>query len=183
MTDIKGSREPSPAPPAAATEATTASCEDLLKLGNFLCFSVYSAGHAFTRAYKPILDKLGLTYPQYLVMVALWEADGQTIGGLGSRLGLESNTLTPLVKRLEAMDLVSRHRCTEDERQVRVRLSDKGSGLKAMAAGIPLCLGAATGLTHEDARRMQADLERLREALEGAAPRMAHVFEATRAKG
>ncbi|NBN62599.1 MarR family winged helix-turn-helix transcriptional regulator [Pannonibacter tanglangensis] len=174
MTASKGSSDPTQPAPAA--------CEDLLKLGNFLCFSVYSAGHAFTRAYKPILDKLGLTYPQYLVMVALWERDGQTVGGLGGRLGLESNTLTPLVKRLETMDLVARQRCTEDERQVRVRLSDKGRSLKSRAAGIPLCLGAATGLTVEDARRMQADLERLREALEAAAPALPAVFEAARGK-
>src|ERR1700751_3159022 len=95
----------------------------ILKLDEFLCFEVYSANHAFNRVYQPLLDKLRLTYPQYLVMVLLWERDGQTVGELGARLSLESNTLTPLLKRLEALGHVKRSRDPADERQVRVQLT------------------------------------------------------------
>ena len=94
--------------PAAASPA--------LRLDNFLCFAVYTAGHAFNRLYKPLLEALGLTYPQYLAMVALWEKDDQTVGELGEKLFLESNTLTPLLKRLEGMGLVTRVRDKADER-------------------------------------------------------------------
>ena len=88
-------------------------------LGDFLCFAVYSANLAFGRAYKPILDQVGLTYPQYITIVALWEEDNQTVGSLGEKLFLESNTLTPLLKKLEAMGYVRRERAAADERQVR----------------------------------------------------------------
>ena len=88
------------------------------KLANFLCFSIYSANLAFGRAYKPILDQVGLTYPQYITIVALWEEDNQTVGSLGEKLFLESNTLTPLLKKLEAMGYVRRQRAAADERQV-----------------------------------------------------------------
>src|SRR5438874_8124185 len=96
--------------------------EDALRFSDFLCFAVYSASHAFNRVYKPLLDELGLTYPQYLVMVLLWEQDDQTVGSLGEKLFLESSTLTPLLKRLEALGQVKRNRDQVDERQVRVRL-------------------------------------------------------------
>ena len=99
------------------------------KLDDFLCFAVYSASHAFNRLYKPLLDELGLTYPQYLVMVTLWERDDRTVGEIGERLFLESNTLTPLLKRMEAAGLVSRSRDPADERQVRLRLTAEGKGL------------------------------------------------------
>ena len=102
----------------------TAAPDDALRLGEFLCFAVYSASHAFNRVYKPLLDELGLTYPQYLVMVLLWEQDDQTVGSLGEKLFLESSTLTPLLKRLEALGYVKRTRDPVDERQVRVRLTD-----------------------------------------------------------
>ena len=103
--------------------------EPALDLDDFLCFALHSAAQAAVRANKPMLDALGLTYPQYLAMVALWAEDGQTVGGLGGRLFLESSTLTPLLKRLEAAGLVKRARCAEDERQVRVSLTEEGRAL------------------------------------------------------
>src|SRR5258706_14550153 len=99
------------------------------KLNDFLCFAVYAAGHGFNRIYKPLLEPIGLTYPQYLVMTALWEQDNQTVGGLGEKLSLESNTLTPLLKRLENQRRIRRVRDPRDERQVRVRLTAAGRAL------------------------------------------------------
>ncbi|MCB9947548.1 MAG: MarR family transcriptional regulator [Rhodospirillaceae bacterium] len=140
--------------------------DDALGLGEFLCFAVYAAGHAFNRVYKPLLSRLGLTYPQYLVMVALWEQDDRTVGSLGARLSLDSNTLTPLLKRLEAAGLLARTRDLADERQVRVRLTAPGRTLRAEASDIPRCVLQATGLTPEDAGRLQREIAALREALE-----------------
>ena len=107
--------------------------EPTLDLDDFLCFALHSTAQAAVRANKPMLDELGLTYPQYLVMVALWAADGQTVGSIGDKLFLESSTLTPLLKRLEAAGLVRRARCAEDERQVRVSLTEKGEALRGKA--------------------------------------------------
>jgi len=140
--------------------------EDSLKLDSFLCFAVYSAGHAFNRVYKPLLDKLGLTYPQYLLMVALWDQDDQTVGALGQKLFLESNTLTPLIKRLESLGLLSRTRDRADERQVRVRLTARGRTLREEALEIPACILAASGLKPQDLRRLTSELAALRSALE-----------------
>jgi MarR family transcriptional regulator, organic hydroperoxide resistance regulator len=99
------------------------------KLPNFLCFAVYSANLAFGRVYKPILDELGLTYTQYIVLVALGDEDDETVGGLGERLFLESNTLTPILKKLETMEYIGRQRDPVDERQVRVKLTQAGRRL------------------------------------------------------
>ena len=138
---------------------------DPLNLDNFLCFALYSASHAFNRAYKPLLDQLGLTYPQYLVMVALWDQDGQTVGSLGGKLFLESSTLTPLLKRLEASGHVRRARNPADERQVRLFLTEQGRALRERAIGIPGCIFEATG-EHADALvRLKEGLDRLRENL------------------
>lgn len=142
-----------------------AESDEKLRLGEFLCFAVYATGHAFNRVYKPLLDELGLTYPQYLVMVLLWERDGQTVGGLGDRLFLESSTLTPLLKRLEALGHVTRERDPADERQVRVRLTASGRALREKAREIPDCILAASGLQPEQLRRLRDDLTALREAL------------------
>jgi DNA-binding MarR family transcriptional regulator len=144
--------------------------DDPLKLSEFLCFAVYSAGHAFNRVYKPLLDRLRLTYPQYLVMVALWERDDQTVGGLGETLFLESNTLTPLLKRLEAVGHLERTRDPADERQVRVRLTRKGRALREKAHEIPRCILEASGLEVEHLRRLNADMTALRNALERHRP-------------
>lgn len=141
----------------------------LMPVDDLLCFSFYAASHAFTRVYKPLLDAVGLTYPQYLVMVALWEKDDQTVGGIGEKLGLESSTLTPLLKRLEALGLVTRSRDPADERVVRVRISAQGEALRAQARTIPECILKATGLDLDDAVRLQREVTALRDALEKAA--------------
>lgn len=134
-------------------------------LADFLCFAIYSAGHAFNRAYKPLLDALGLTYPQYLVMIALWARDDQTVGELGDKLFLESSTVTPLLKRLEAMGHVSRARDPADERQVRVRLTPAGSALKAKGHEVPACLLEATGFSFEAVQRLADEISRVRDRL------------------
>lgn len=139
-----------------------------LRLDDFLCFAVYSAGHAFNRLYRPLLDQLGLTYPQYLAMVALWEADDITVGDLGRRLGLESSTLTPLLKRLQAMDLVRRERDPDDERQVRIRLTPKGRALEQPACAVPAELSAASGIGPEEYAKIRGGLDALRAALDRA---------------
>ena len=144
-----------------------------LKLDDFLCFAIYSAGHAFNRLYRPLLERLGLTYPQYLAMVALWEADACTVGQLGERLGLESNTLTPLLKRLEAMGLVARARDPRDERVVRVRLTDQGRALEEPACAVPAELLAASGLDLAAAARIRDELSALNAALARAETQVA----------
>ncbi|KAA2211543.1 MarR family winged helix-turn-helix transcriptional regulator [Teichococcus oryzae] len=106
-------------------------------LDSLLCFALHSTAHAIQRANKPLLDALGLTYPQYLVMVVLWAEDGQTVGGIGERLFLESSTLTPLLKRLQAAGLVERRRDSQDERQVRIHLTEAGHALREKACHRP----------------------------------------------
>lgn len=143
---------------------------DLTKvtLPDLLCFSVYSASLAFTRVYKPVLAKLGLTYPQYLVMVALWQVDDVTVGEIGVRLGLESNTLTPLLKRLEGLGHVARTRSREDERRVRITLTDQGRALEAGSIVAPACALAASGMTLDQAKTLSAEIDRLTAALRAA---------------
>ncbi|RWB55850.1 MAG: MarR family transcriptional regulator [Mesorhizobium sp.] len=128
---------------------------DLLKLENFLCFSIYSAGHAFNQFYRPLLDEIGLTYPQYLVMVSLWGQDDQTVKEIGQALSLESNTLTPLLKRLEALQLISRTRDPKDERQVRIRLTQQGKSLKQQAERVPACVAGALGFSADELKELQ----------------------------
>ena len=99
-------------------------------LDDQLCFALYAASRAVTARYRPMLDAVGLTYPQYLVMMLLWEADHQTVGQLGARLALDSGTLSPLLKRLTAAGLVTRHRRVEDERSVSISLTDEGRDLR-----------------------------------------------------
>ncbi|MBS3847529.1 MarR family transcriptional regulator [Devosia sp. J2-20] len=141
--------------------------QDPLKLDSMLCFAVYAAGHAFTRFYKPRLDGLGLTYPQYLVFLVLWEADGLTVKGLGDKLFLDSGTITPLVKRLEGRGLVRRERDENDERQVRVFLTTEGRALREKALAIPLAVGAALDGEREAIDTLRDGLHRLRERLDG----------------
>lgn len=136
-----------------------------LSLDNFLCFAVYTAGHAFNRLYKPLLDELGLTYTQYLAMVLLWNEDDQTVGRLGEQLFLESNTLTPLLKRLEAMGHVERRRDAADERVVRVRLTAEGRALRQKAESVPPCVLDATALEVPEAVRLTRELTQLRARL------------------
>ena len=138
-----------------------------LKLADFLCFAIYSANLAYGRAYKPILAELGLTYTQYIAIVALWEEDDQTVGGLGEKLLLESNTLTPILKKLEALGYVRRRRDPADERQVLVSLTDAGRRLREKGLGMSLM--AATGLTVEEFPRLQKAVMTLRDNLLTAA--------------
>lgn len=110
---------------------------EILRLDNQLCFALYGAANRMTRLYRPMLDALGLTYPQYLAMLVLWEASPRTVGALGEALDLDSSTLTPLLKRLEAGGLVTRDRDPEDERRVIVALTDQGRALRDQAVSIP----------------------------------------------
>ena len=141
---------------------------DPLKLDSMLCFAVYAAGHAFTRFYKPRLDALGLTYPQYLVFLVLWEQDGLTVKALGEKLFLDSGTITPLVKRLEARGLLRRQRDDEDERQVRIFLTPEGRALRAKALAVPLAVGKALGGQAEEAAELRRSLQLLRERLDAS---------------
>jgi DNA-binding MarR family transcriptional regulator len=137
------------------------------RLADFLCFAIYSANLAYGRAYKPILEKLGLTYPQYIAIVSLWEEDNQTVGGLGEKLFLESNTLTPILKKLEGMGYLHRRRDPADERQVLVSLTDSGRRLREKGLGMNLV--KASGLTAEEFPKMQKAVVTLRENLIKAA--------------
>ena len=134
-----------------------------LKLADFLCFAVYSTNLAFGKAYKPILEQLGLTYTQYITLVALWEQDDQTVGSLGEKLFLESNTLTPILKKLEAMGFLERQRDPADERQVRIKLTRQGRQLRENQPENGL--EQATGLTPEEFVQLQKSVVKLRNNL------------------
>jgi len=142
---------------------------EVLDLDRMLCFSIYSTGFAFNRVYRKPLQKLGLTYPQFLVMMALWSEDGVTVGHLGERLSLETSTLTPLLKRLETMGLLSRRRSAEDERRVLVALTAKGAALRADAMDAIRCIVDAVGMTEKDLARLTAEIRALRDSLDRAA--------------
>src|ERR1700679_1938944 len=134
-----------------------------VKLADFLCFAVYSANLAFGKAYKPILEELGLTYTQYIAIIALWEEDNQTVSGLGEKLFPESNTLTPMLKKLEAMGYLERQRDPEDERQVRVSLTKTGRRLREKA--LKMDLTDATGLAPDEFAKVQKAIVTLRNNL------------------
>ena len=134
-------------------------------LDDLLCFAVYGVAHAFNRAYKPLLEPLGLTYPQYLVMLTLWEEDGLPVKMIGERLGLDSGTLSPLLKRLEQAGLVERTRDRLDERQVRISLSPHGAEMKAEAARVTQAIGEATGCGLDEVVALRDALNGLRQKL------------------
>jgi DNA-binding MarR family transcriptional regulator len=136
-----------------------------LLLGNQLCFAIYSTAHAFNRVYKPLLDRLGLTYPQYLVMLVLWERDGVPVKDIGERLFLDSGTLTPLLKRLEAAQLIKRTRDTADERQVLIALTSQGQALREKARAVPQSILAASACSIAELSAMKNDLVALRDRL------------------
>ncbi len=136
-----------------------------LALDRQFCFALYSASHAMTKTYKPMLDRLGLTYPQYLVMLVLWEQDAILVKDIGARLFLDSGTLTPLLKRLESNGLVSRNRNPLDERQVRVGLTDQGRALRADAEAIPAQVLCASGQELAALGSMRSELARVRDDL------------------
>lgn len=132
---------------------------------DMICFALYSATHAMQQAYKPLLEGLGLTYPQYLVMSVLWSADDQTVGALGRQVQLESNTLTPLLKRLEAQGMVERSRDAQDERQVRIRLTAAGRALAERAEPIPACILQKSGFSLDDLTALRDRITTLRDQL------------------
>lgn len=149
------------------TASETLGAESLL-LDNQLCFALYSASLTMTKIYKPLLQELGLTYPQYLVLLTLWERDDVTVSTLGERLFLDSGTLTPLLKRLEAAGLLSRQRALEDERQVIVSLTEAGWQLRQQAQTIPQEIGCSVGCSIAEVRALTAELQRLRAAMAGS---------------
>lgn len=139
------------------------------RLDEHLCFAMYSANIAINRLYRPVLDRLGITYPQYLVMNVLWERDGQTIGAIAERLALESSTITPLVKRLEASGFIHRERNPKDERQVVVTLAERGRVLQQEAGCVTERLLSGSGLPVSEIKRLNDEIAALRDALDAAA--------------
>ncbi|BCW70107.1 MarR family transcriptional regulator [Arthrobacter sp. NicSoilB8] len=146
-------------------EGSRAVGSEALRLNRQVCFAMYSASRAATAAYRPMLEELGLTYPQYLAMLVLWEAEPRSVRELGEELGLDSGTLSPLLKRLEALGLVERRRSAEDERRVEVFLTDAGAALSAKASSIPQRLADAAGLTAAELDQLRETLGRLTSAL------------------
>ncbi|MDW5417762.1 MarR family transcriptional regulator [Iodobacter sp. CM08] len=138
---------------------------DLLSLDKQLCFSLYSASLAMTKAYKPLLEKIGLTYPQYLVMLVLWQHDNILVKDIGEALFLDSGTLTPLLKRMESAALLTRQRDKTDERQVRITLTADGKALKEAAQMIPVQLLCASGQSTETLMQLRSQLSQIRDDL------------------
>jgi len=139
---------------------------EMLKLDHQLCFALYSSSLAMTKLYKPLLEPLGLTYPQYLAMLVLWEGDGLTVSELGQRLQLDSGTLTPLLKRLEASGLVQRQRDSADERRVLLHLTAAGRALKLRAAKVPPQVACAAGCSLDELAALTRRLKQLRDQIQ-----------------
>jgi DNA-binding MarR family transcriptional regulator len=139
--------------------------DDPLALDNQFCFALYSASLAMTKTYKPFLDKLGLTYPQYLVMLVLWQQDDILVKTIGERLFLDSGTLTPLLKRLESSSLITRTRDEADERQVRINLTREGRALKKKAQSVPHQMLCASGQTLQVMENLRSQLKTIRNDL------------------
>ena len=137
----------------------------ILRLDNQVCFALYSASLAMTKLYKPLLDRIGLTYPQYLVMLVLWEQDGVTVSELGERLFLDSGTLTPLLKRLEAQGQIARLRDVQDERRVRITLTAEGRALRDQAEAIPQCVLQSSQCSIAELTALTTELKQLRDRL------------------
>lgn len=137
-------------------------------MSDMICLALYSSTQAIQKVYRPLLDELGLTYPQYLVLSALWEADApMTVGQLGSKLHLESNTLTPLLKRLEQSGLIARSRSKTDERRVDICLTDAGRAMSSRTSNIPPCIEQSTGLDRDRLSRLTVELQNLAASLRG----------------
>ena len=144
--------------------------DDGLRLDQQVCFALYAASRAATAAYRPLLERLGVTYPQYLVMLVLWERGPARVKELGAELRLDYGTLSPLLKRLEGLGLVRRERAPEDERSVRVGLTAEGEALRARALDVPRELLRASGLTPEGAAGLRDELRRLADRLAETVP-------------
>lgn len=155
----------------APTPEPEASTGIPLELQEFLCFYIYSTSHAFSRVYQPLLKELNLTYPQFVAMVLLWEQDGQSVGELGQKLLLQSNTLTPMLKRLESLGFVKRSRDSADERQVRIRLTEAGRKLRQRSSDVVRSVRKATGLQDKQFKELRAGVDALRKALESQTSR------------
>jgi DNA-binding MarR family transcriptional regulator len=136
-----------------------------LTLDEQICFPLYAASRAMTAVYRPRLERLGLTYPQYLVMLALWERDNRSVGDLCDALALDSGTLSPLLKRLEAADLVARQRSAVDERRVDIQLTERGCALRAAAREIPASMAEAAGLSTDELVALRETLRRMTDSL------------------
>ena len=141
---------------------------DWSRLDQQLCFAIYSSSLAMTKLYKPLLEPLGLTYPQYLALLVLWESDGIAVGALGERLFLDSGTLTPLLKRLETAGLVRRERSADDERRVLVHLTAEGRALRTRARAVPRRLASATGCSTAEVVALTRQLQSLRTRIHDA---------------
>lgn len=141
---------------------------DQLKLDNQLCFALYSTSLAMTKVYKPLLQALNLTYPQYLAMLVLWENDGITVGELSQHLLTDPGSVTPLLKRLEAEGLLTRTRSSQDERVVELRVTEKGRALQEQAKGVPACILKATAQQPTELMELKNELVTLRNALQGS---------------
>jgi DNA-binding MarR family transcriptional regulator len=143
----------------------TPDADALLRLDNQLCFALYSTSLAMTKVYKPLLEEIGLTYPQYLAMLVLWEKDGLMVSELGEKLFLDSGTLTPLLKRLESSGFITRIRAVEDERRVHITLTAAGRKLKSRAASIPGCILSASQCTIPELVSLTEQVQALRRKL------------------
>lgn len=145
------------------------SSNEAVRFGDFMCFAVYSTNLAYSRVYKPVLEQLGLTYPQYITIICLWEEDNQTVKGLSEKLFVEPSTMTPMLKRLEAMGFVRRERDSKDERSVRVALTDAGRSVREKAFAYREVTAKSAGLSPEEFRILQKAIVRLRSNLIDAA--------------
>jgi DNA-binding MarR family transcriptional regulator len=154
-------------------QATTQPADTWLQLDHQLCFALYAASLAMTKLYKPLLEPLGLTYPQYLVLLVLWEGDGITVSQLGERLSLDSGTLTPLLKRLEASGLLQRLRDSADERRVLLQLTHAGRALKQQALAVPQAVACASGCALDELQSLTTRLQALRNDISASTTRAA----------
>jgi DNA-binding MarR family transcriptional regulator len=157
-----------PSPTHPTTASPSGADAGWLALDKQLCFALYAASLAMTKTYKPLLTPLGITYPQYLVLLVLWEGDGLTVSQLGERLTLDSGTLTPLLKRLEAQGLVQRLRDAADERRVLLQLTPAGRALRTLAAAVPQAIACATACDLQQIGALAAQLHQLRRQLAAA---------------
>lgn len=155
---------------SSGTQKTTPrdmiSSDTLMQLDLQLCFALYASSLAMTKAYKPLLEPLELTYPQYLVMLVLWEADGIHVSQLGERLSLDSGTLTPLLKRMESIGWIRRQRAQADERRVEVFLTESGRDLKKAARPIPAILACASACSLDELQQLTQRLHELRRQMQ-----------------
>ncbi|NQD36205.1 MarR family transcriptional regulator [Permianibacter sp. IMCC34836] len=144
-----------------AADSAVAVADDWLRLDAQLCFRLYAASRGLTRCYQPLLDALGLTYPQYLAMLVLWQRDGITVTDLSEQLKLDPSTMTPLLKRLESAGWVSRQRRKSNEREVEIALTEAGRALRTRALSVPPAVMQATGLSMTEAETLRSLLDKL----------------------